>query len=140
MPVEKTRSQLERLPGNHAASQSAGFTDPEQLGGRVVFRIAERTIRLDVRVTVPGRAKVISPSRRRGVLEQAEREAWRRTLLVCKAKLEIVADGESTVEREFLADVMLPDGSTVHEQIAERLITAYSSGEMPPLLPARSET
>lgn len=65
---------------------------------------------------------------------QREREAWRRLLLVTKAKLEIVTDGCSTIEREFLADILLPDGGTVHERLAQQLEASYRDGAMPPLL------
>lgn len=52
-----------------------------------------------------------------------------------KAKLEAVDAGISTVEEEFLAHVMTPDGSTVHEWLAPQLEHAYASGQMPALMP-----
>ena len=70
--------------------------------------------------------------------EQREREAWRRLLLLVKAKLEVVAEGVSTFEREFLPDILLPDGSTVYQMLAPQLEQAYESGDMPSLLPEGS--
>jgi hypothetical protein len=67
--------------------------------------------------------------------EQVEREHWRALLLLVKAKLEFVAGGLSTVEREFLAHVVLPNGSTVGDEIAPRLEQAYATGSVPLLLP-----
>jgi hypothetical protein len=55
-------------------------------------------------------------------------------VLVVKAKLEAIELGISTVEREFLADVYLPSGQTVHAYLCASLREAYSSGKMPPLL------
>ena len=52
-------------------------------------------------------------------------------LLVMKAKLEAVREGATTVEREFLADMLMPDGSTVGEWTAEPLKLAYQNGVMP---------
>ena len=49
-----------------------------------------------------------------------------------------IALGLSTVEREFLADVYLPDGRTVHQALQDGLSEMYKSGTLPPLLgPAR---
>jgi hypothetical protein len=55
---------------------------------------------------------------------------------VTKAKLELVAEGLSSIEREFLADVLLPDGRRLGDAIAPELSAAYGTGKMPPLLRA----
>ena len=52
-------------------------------------------------------------------------------LLLIKAKLEAVREGATTIEREFLADMMMPDGSTVSEFMAQPLALAYQEGRMP---------
>lgn len=62
---------------------------------------------------------------------QEERRAWRLLLLLLKAKLEAVREGATTIEREFLADMLLPDGSTVHQRAVEELAIAYQGGSMP---------
>ncbi|MDH2310381.1 hypothetical protein [Methylobacterium brachiatum] len=56
--------------------------------------------------------------------------------LVVKAKIEAVAQGISTVEQEWLAHIVLPDGSTVGDWIEPQLQVAYDQGRMPtnPLL------
>ncbi len=70
--------------------------------------------------------------------DQACRERWRQLVLLVKAKLEAIALGLSTVEREFLADVYLPDGRTVHQALQDGLVEMYKSGTLPPMLgPAR---
>jgi hypothetical protein len=58
--------------------------------------------------------------------------------LVVKAKLEAVEAGISTVEREFLADVLLADGSTVGAWAAPQLALVYERGVTPALLPGVS--
>jgi hypothetical protein len=68
--------------------------------------------------------------------DQAVRQRWRALALVIKAKLEAVAAGITTIEDEFLAHIMLPDGSTVGEYTAPGLQLAYEHGEMPPMLAA----
>lgn len=66
--------------------------------------------------------------------EKACRQRWRALALVVKAKLEAVDAGISEFEEEFLAHIILPDGSTVGEQIRPHIENAYISGKMPKLL------
>jgi len=66
--------------------------------------------------------------------EQAVRQRWRALALVVKAKLEAVESGIVTFEQEFLAHIMLPGGTTVYEQAAPAIATAYETGTPTPLL------
>ncbi len=75
-------------------------------------------------------------ARRKRWVESEERRRWRAQLLLIKAKLEMIATGETTVEREFLADMVLPDGGTVSTRIAASLAETYSTGMSVPLLGA----
>ena len=68
--------------------------------------------------------------------EQATRQRWRALALVVKAKLEAVESGISGFEDEFLANIVLPNGSTVAEFMSPQIAEAYSSGAMPSGLPA----
>lgn len=70
--------------------------------------------------------------------EQSVRTKWRALLLILKAKLVAIQDGVSTVESEFLAHTLLPDGRTVEEWLEPQLAQVYARGEMPPLLPGPS--
>lgn len=79
------------------------------------------------RITVPIKLDVRNAA-------QEERRAWRLLLLLVKSKLEAVREGATTIEREFLADMLLGDGSTVHQRAAEEIRLAYESGEVPRLL------
>ena len=44
-------------------------------------------------------------------------------------------DAGGDIEAEFLANILLPDGRTVHEALQPQLAESYKSGRMPPLLP-----
>jgi hypothetical protein len=66
--------------------------------------------------------------------EQATRQRWRALALVVKAKLEAVDAGISEFEEEFLAHIVLPDGSTVGKQIRPHIERAYLDGKMPKFL------
>lgn len=123
VPVRKTQVELDELLQKHGATQRATFQDDDAGKAIVQFRLSERMIRL-----------LINRDPKSKRVDQADRETWRRLLLVVKAKLEIVASGSSTVEREFLADVLLSDGRTVHEAIRADIKESYITGKMPPLL------
>ncbi|CAI8018077.1 hypothetical protein GBAR_LOCUS10911 [Geodia barretti] len=67
---------------------------------------------------------------------QACRQKWRALLLVSvKGKLEAVSAGISTLEAEFLANIVLPDNTTAGQWMLPQIDRAYRTGQMPPLLP-----
>jgi hypothetical protein len=153
--VEKTRAEIETLLGKHGAGQRAILCDDELGLAQIGFGIHGRRYRLDV--PMPS-LESVRPTTRTGpsvgywrldeagrlawarrALEQAQRERWRAVLLMLKAKLELVRIGVSTVEHEFLADMVLPDGKTMHIAVAESIQRALATGEAPMLaLPAAS--
>jgi hypothetical protein len=143
VPVERSRAELDALLGRHGATQRANYVDEDAGRAAVQFRLSGRMVRLEVNHPRPGEIEV-PPAGRRGNLSaeqwlkselaQRERTAWRRLLLVVKAKLELVADGGSTFEREFLADILLPDGQTVYQSLQAPLEDSYRTGGMPKLL------
>lgn len=132
VPVVQSRAEVEALLVRHGAHQVAIAVDNAIGRAIVVFGLEGRRVRLQLS-TRPN-------SKNQTKAAQYERAAWRRLLMIVKAKLELVKDGQSTVEREFLADVMLPDGSTVHERLEQQLGESYRTGAMPPLLPGMGET
>jgi len=62
--------------------------------------------------------------------DQACRVRWRGVVLLLKGKLEIVRLGISTVEREFMADLVLPNGRTLGLELAGKL-AELAKGEAP---------
>lgn len=134
--VPKTRGEIESLLVKHGATQSFTGSDHAARSGFVMFVIGGRHYRLNV----PPAPQPEPQRRRAGFVkakapEQIERERWRALLLIVKAKLEIVRAGMGTVEREFLADTMLPDGSVLGDSIEPTLASMYTTGKMMPLLP-----
>ena len=67
-------------------------------------------------------------------LDQAIKQRWRALLLAIKAKLEAIECGISTIEKEFMAFVMMPDGQSLSEHIIPRLQEISKTGKMPKLL------
>jgi uncharacterized radical SAM superfamily Fe-S cluster-containing enzyme len=66
--------------------------------------------------------------------KQAIRQHWRSLLLAIKAKLEAVECNISTIEQEFMAFVIMPDGRNLGEHIIPKLKDMSETGKMPKLL------
>ncbi len=137
VPVERSRAQIEKtLERYGATSFMYGWSLDE---AQIAFVIAERHIRM--RLPMPGATdeefwttptgKQRTNSAAKDAYDQARRQRWRALLLVIQAKLEAVEVGISTFEQEFLAHVVLPDGSTVGELMLPQIERAYSNGQQP---------
>lgn len=142
VPSDKSRAEIERTLVRYKATAFAyAWSETE---ARIMFELADRRIlfrlplpdRNDRAIThTPSRGYRREPAAQAEAYERAVRQRWRALALVIKAKLEAVEAGISTVEQEFLAHVMLPDGSTVADWVAPQLATVYASQQMPALLP-----
>lgn len=146
--VEKTRSELDRLLAARGATQRAFGTDDVAGVAYAGFTMGGRQVRIRVPIesleAIERRSAKPSGFWRRTEqsrldwvrkeFNQRQRSRWRALLLLVKAKLEAIELGISTVEREFLADISLPDGRSVHQALAEDLERSYLTGSMPPLL------
>jgi hypothetical protein len=139
--VEKSRSEIEKLLRRHGATQFISAWDEELGNARLMCKLEGKTLRFDVQDPNPEDFFVSEGGRTRNeeavesACEKERMRRWRSLLLRIKAKLEAIADGMTTVEEEFLANLMLPDGSTVIEEVLPRLAVAYETGKMPQLLP-----
>ena len=146
VPVERSKAELDRLLSKHGATQRGMGSDDDAGMAFVVFRMASRHIRLNVPLPKKAefqkhpdkrtynRVRGRTPEQQHRAWEQACRERWRALVLLVKAKLESIAIGQSSVEREFLPDVLLPNGKSVYEQIKVDIERSYLDGKMPPLL------
>jgi hypothetical protein len=66
--------------------------------------------------------------------EQACRQRWRALALSIKAKLESVESGIEEFESAFMAQVVMPNGKTIEEEIMPMIEQAYATGKMPNLM------
>lgn len=83
----------------------------------------------------PSTGKERAATAREREYEQAIRQVWRALALVIKAKLEAVAAGITTIEQEFLAHILMPDGYTVGQHALPKIAEAYATNTTPALLP-----
>lgn len=137
---EKSRAEIERTLERYGADGFAYAVGPDR--AQVGFRIGANTVRMTValppveefRSSPTGRSRTIDAAGK--ARQQAIRQRWRALALAVKAKLEAVDAGLATFEEEWFAYLVLPDGSTVFEQAAERYRTAIASGRTVPMLEA----
>lgn len=119
VPVSQTKAEIEKLVTKYGATQFiSGWTEDKVAVG---FTIDGRQVRIELPLPLDD--------------EQDVKRRWRSLAAVLKAKLVAVEDGISTIEREFLADVVLADGSTVGAWASEQIAMVYDTGQMPALLP-----
>jgi len=97
----------------------------------ITFKLKDRVVRLDV--PMPTKHEAGSKEK----LERRTRERWRALVLVLKAKLEAVESGISTLEAEFLANMVMRNGMTIGQAMLSRLPDVVESGR---LLPGPGET
>lgn len=140
VPTAQTRLELENLLRNRGATE-VGLATSDRWA-RLMFTMQGRTI--SFRVTMPDEtARAIthtatgqqrSAGARHTALAQEHRRLWRALLLVVKAKLESAESGIETFESAFLANIVLPDGSTVADSVAPAIAASYADGKVRPLL------
>lgn len=137
----RTREELEKFLVRRGAT---GFVAGWQGDRNVVsFIWRDRHMRVEVPLLERTHVKIThtETARRRTERQQQEaydkmvRSRWRAVFLIIKAKIETIELGASTLDQEFGMSYVLPDGSTVADNVLPRLEQAFSTGEVPELLP-----
>jgi hypothetical protein len=141
--ADRSKAEIERTLRRFGAEQFAYGWEDDRIA--VGFRLNGRAVRIVLTMppaddpalgrTPTGRAR--SAPAIRAEHEKETRRRWRALAAVIKAKLVAVEEGISTIEREFLADMLLPDGRTLAEHVVPRL-DAIGNG-LPALLPGRTK-
>ena len=139
VPVDRSRAEIERTLTRYGADAFSYGWDGDR--SVIMFQAHGRRIRFDVAMPTLGEVNRTETGLRRSgsaaesARDKAVRQRWRALALIVKAKLEAVEAGIITFEEEFLAHIMLPDGSKVADWMAPQLEHVYSTGQMPELLP-----
>lgn len=140
---EKSRAEIERTLARYGADQFMYGWDRDQ--AVIQFRMADRQVRFVLSLPdrenrefthTPSRGTPRSAEQAEAEWEKSCRQRWRALALVVKAKLEAVASEITEFEDEFLAHIVLPDGRTAGQFLRPQIEVAYSTGEMPAMLPA----
>lgn len=136
VPVEKSRAEIEGLLARYGATEFGSIrrTDHAAIifhckGLLLQFVLPAPTVK-DVGLR-DGRGSVRAPESVARAIEAETRRRWRALKLVIKAKLEAVATGITTFEREFLAHVVMKDGRAFGDVAIPAIKRAADAGEMP---------
>ena len=111
----------------------------------VMFEYANLMIRISVGLPDKNEFKTTETGRSRkataanDAYNQAVRQRWRALLLAIKSKLEAIECGISTIEKEFMAFVVMPDGRDLGDHLIPKLREISTSGKMPKLLTSSGE-
>lgn len=141
--VEKSRAEIERTLSRYGADQFLSGWEADR--AMIAFRVDGRHVRINLKLPPRDDDRFLyshGGKRERTatqVFEAWEKECrrlWRALNLVIKAKLEAVDSGISSFDEEFLASIMMPDGRTVSEDVIPKILEAYETGNLPPLLEA----
>lgn len=137
VPVDRSRSEIEKLLGRYGASHFAYATSPE--GAVIAFQAMGRRVKMSVplpsrkELEVTSKGIVRTEKQLDGAFEQQQRQRWRSLALVVKAKFEATESGVATFEQEFLPYILLPGkkGQTVSEWLEPQLRIAYDTNTVP---------
>lgn len=133
VPIIQSQGEIRKTLDKYGAT---GFAFGEQRGMHVVmFQMAGRMIKFTLPMPVQGLAKTKrGDTMTKTQVEKEERRRWRCLVIAIKAKLECVESGITTMEQEFMAQIVLPNGQTVGDAMQPQIASAYQTGKMPPLL------
>lgn len=136
VPVAKSKAEIERVV-RKAGAVNFALGIFEDRTASIAFEMKGRRIRFDMKM--PSRNDVMTKRLEsdrvlENRVEQVTRAKWRALMLVIKAKLESIEQGIETVEEAFLAQIVLPNGSTFGAWAVPKLDDAYAGKKLPPLL------
>jgi tRNA nucleotidyltransferase/poly(A) polymerase len=139
VPVEKTKSEIEKILRNYGAHAFlSGYQNDIAF---VQFIASTKHVKFTIKLPTTDdfkfdkRNHIRPESHRESSRDQEHRRRWRALLLVLKAKLEAVQSGISSFEEEFLAHIVLPNGTTVGQWMLPQVEETYRTGQMPNFLP-----
>ena len=135
---EKTQNDIRDTLRRYGAGRFGIMEEADK--AHVMFEFDRLMIQLTV--SLPDKAEFVKtetgrPRKTSAVNEaynQAIRQRWRALLLAIKAKLEAIECGISTIEKEFMAFVVMPDGKSLGDHLIPKLKNISATGKMPKLL------
>jgi hypothetical protein len=142
VPADRSRAEIERVLVRYGASGFGYSWDRREVPivptpvysakteqrdfASIVFMFKTRRVLLEVPMPTAREAGTTAKA------EAATRQRWRALLLVIKAKLEAVESGISTLEQEFLANIVTESGRTIGQIVVPRISEAVAEGRLLP--------
>jgi hypothetical protein len=141
VPVERSKAEVEKILRKAGATQFVSGWDEKRGMSRIQCHLDDRILQFSVLKPDPAEFEETeqgyerAPNQVRIEVEREERRRWRALVLIIKAKLEVIEAGMSSIEEEFLANVLLPNQTTMGQWAHKQLEAAYGGNVMPKLLP-----
>lgn len=129
VPIPRSQAEIQKILGKHNATAFA-FAETKDKA-MVQFEMSGKRIKFLLPTFVQDRGSSEQ------VTAQKNRSRWRGLVLAIKAKLECVESGITTLEQEFMAHIVLPNGNTVGDVVLPEIENSYREKEMPLLLGMR---
>lgn len=138
--INKSKAEIEGTLERYGAAAFQTGQDKDVGAAWLMFRIEAAVVKIVIQMPeFADFALTDTGMERSGVVQddhwkKACRQRWRALALLVKAKLESVDAGISTIEKEFLGDLLLSSGQTIAQEMAPQIDAAFKNGEMPKLL------
>lgn len=130
VPIDRSQGEIRKILSKYGAD---GFGYGEQGAmAMIAFEMAGRRIKF--LLPMPPKPSERATQASIKAYDQLCRSRWRCLVLAIKAKLECVESGITTLEQEFMAHIVLPNGKTVGDAVLPQIHQSYRDGKMPPLL------
>lgn len=133
VPIDRSQSEIKRILTSYGATAFA-FAEG-QGNAMLMFEISNK--RICFKLPLPPLPSKNASGSAVKTYEQLCRSRWRSLVLGIKAKLECVNSQITTLENEFMAHIMMPNGQVFGEWATPQIESAYQNREMPPLLGMR---
>lgn len=133
VPVDRSQAEIKKILTKYGATAFA-FAEGSN-NAMMMFELKGK--RIMFKLPLPQKCSSSATQASIKTYEQICRSKWRSLVLGIKAKLECVASEITTLEQEFMAQIVLPNGQTVGDVMIPQISDSYKNNQMPPLLGMR---
>lgn len=135
--VEKSQQEVQAILRKYGANKFGTMEDHEK--AYIMFGYNNLMIQISVDLPVKENVSSTPTGRKRKenqidqLYEQSIKQRWRSLVLLVKAKLVAVSEGLTTIEKEFLGDIVMADGRTISMKVLPQIKKMAETGKMPQL-------
>lgn len=131
--IDRSQAEIKKILTKYGATS---FAFAEGKGNAMLmFELKNRRICFKLPMLTPPSPNATQASIK--TYDQVCRSRWRSLVLGIKAKLECVNSEITTLENEFMAHIVMPNGQVFGEWAVPQIESSYQTNAMPPLLGMR---
>ena len=129
--INNSRAELTGLMIKHDVLKFGWMWDSQTGTDQLMFEMAGGQYRIDIVKPTVSEIYERFPNHRDtdAKVDAEHRRRWRAAVLLLKAKMEFVDSGDTTMEREFLAYRLLPNGKTLEQVVIEQGLPQLVAGK-----------